>query len=280
MSTIATDRGTRIGAAHLSAAHLLRAEWVKYRSLRSSYWAAGITVLLSALFASILILGIAVAPVEATTDADEVITGTFGERPTLGVLGYGFLFATTLVGVLAVLLVSTERGTGLFNVTFTAVPRRTPVLAAKLVLSAGIGFALGLTIGVVSYLIVSPELAAQGYPAGLFEGDVLQVLLGGAVFLSLIAVLSTSLGSMFRGTASGAGTVLALLVFAPVLLPLIPAGIGAALARFLPTSAGMMLYQPAGDVGWATILAGSAILLTWVAAAAVAAVVLLKRRDV
>ena len=115
--------------------------------------------------------------------------------------------------------------------------------------------------------------------ATLADTEVLQVLAGGTVFLALIAVLSTAIGSLFRGTAPAMGAVLGLLLVAPGLLPIIP-GIGGQLAGFLPSTAGMMLVQSAAQSGWQPILTGGLVLLGWTAAAVVLGGVRFTRRDV
>ena len=107
----------------------------------------------------------------------------------------------------------------------------------------------------------------------------LQSLAGGTVFLGLIAVLSTAIASLFRGTAAAMGAVLGLLVLAPALVPIIP-GIGSILAAGLPSSAGMMLFQSAAQVGWQPIVTGGLVLLGWTAGAAALGAVPFKRRDV
>jgi ABC-2 type transport system permease protein len=99
------------------------------------------------------------------------------------------------------------------------------------------------------------------------------------VFLGLIAVLSTAIGSLFRGTAAAMGAVLGLLLVAPAILPIIP-GIGGELASFLPSTAGMMLFQSASEVGWQPIITGGLVLLGWTVGATVLGGVLFTRRDV
>lgn len=260
--------------------NVLRSEWIKFTSVRSSYWTAGLTVGITALFAGVIILGLLAAPEDPSISLREVLTATFGAAPSLGILSFAYAVAHALVAVLAVLIVSTERSSGLLSVTVAAVPRRTPVLAAKLLLSGVAGFALGLVSGLASFLIVQPSLGELGFGLSITDPSTVQVLMGGALYLALIAVLSTAIASMFRSTAAAAGTVLGLILIAPGVVPMIPFGIGNAIGQVLPTAAGMMLYQPADQVGWSTVGAGLMILLAWVVAATLAAGLLLKRRDV
>jgi ABC-2 type transport system permease protein len=265
--------------ANVTFGNALRAEWIKFRTLRSTYWAAGVAVLFTVLFSSGLILAISVAPAEEGMDPRAVILDQLGEDPSISTLGFGYSFAQYVVAVLGVLIISAERGPGLLNMTLAAVPQRTPVYTAKLVLSFATGFLLGLVSSLLSFFSAQPVLGRFGLGAGIGEGRVLQVILGGSLYLGLIAVLSTAVGSMFRSTASGAGVMLGLILFAPGLVNMIPV-IGGFLNQILPTSAGTMLYQPADLVGWSTVLTGLLILVGWAALAAIAAGVMFKRRDV
>lgn len=269
----------RAATPHLTFARVTRAEWIKATSVRSTYWTAALTVAFTLLFAGGIMFAVTLAPPADVPDPVAVITDNYGATPSLGVLGLAFMFAYALVAVFGVLLVGPERSSGLLSATLAAVPRRTPVFAAKLLVSAVVGIVVGLVGAVASFLLVQPQLARFGLGSSITDPEVLQVLAGGAVFVALIAMLSTAIGSLFRGTAAAMGAVLGLLVGAPALVPIIP-GIGAEIAGFLPSSAGMMLVQSAAQAGWQPILTGGLVLLGWTAAAIALGGVLFTRRDV
>jgi ABC-2 type transport system permease protein len=184
-----------------------------------------------------------------------------------------------LVALFGVLLVSGERGSGLLNVTLAAVPKRTPVLVAKLAVSGATGFILGLATAAVTLVVAQPTFAGLGMGAHFWSPTGAQVLLGGAVSLALLAMLGTALGSLFRNTAAAAGAVLSLILIAPGLVGLLP-GIGDTVSHLLPSSAGMILSQPADTIGWSTLATGLLVLVGWVAVSTGLAAVLWKRRDV
>lgn len=281
MTALAThvDEITPVPAASgVTFAGVLRSERIKLTTLRSTAWTAASAVAGSVGFAGLIVLGILVAPVEGG-DAGEIVAATFGDRPALGAIGFVVLIAQLLIAVLGVLIASAERSSGLLAATAAAVPRRTPIFAAKLVVSGAVSFGLGLLIAGATWLVVQPSLSAIGKPAWQIDAATVQVVAGTALYLALVSVLATALGSMFRSSAAGLGLVLGGLLLLPGLLPMIPV-VGGALARILPTAVGMLLYQPFDQVGWGTILTGLAILLAWVAAAAAAAAVLWKKRDI
>ncbi|MEV1130284.1 ABC transporter permease subunit [Agromyces sp. NPDC049794] len=275
--TVRTARGT---APRLTFARVARAEWIKTGTLRSSYWTVGSTLAFTLLFAAGVLLVIPLAPTAEVPDPAAVIIDNYGAAPALGVIGFAGMFAYALVAIYGVLIVSSERSSsGLIATTLAAVPRRTPVLLAKLLVSSVVGAVIGLVAGAASFLLVQPTLAGFGLGSNLFDLDTLQALAGGSVFLGLIAAMSTAIGSLFRSTAAAMGAVLGLLVLAPTILPIIP-GIGGIVSEFLPSTAGMMLFQSAAQVGWQPIVTGGAVLLAWTAGAAVVGGVLFTRRDV
>jgi ABC-2 type transport system permease protein len=189
------------------------------------------------------------------------------------------MLAQLLVVTLGVLVVSAERSSGLLATTLPAVGRRTPILAAKLLVSGVAAFVLGLITAIACWAVVQPGLAVLGRADWRVDAITVQVMVGTALYLALISMLATALGSLFRSTAAGLGLVLGLILLLPALLPLIPV-VGPIAAQVLPSSAGMLLLRPVDQVGWATVLLGAGVLLAWVTAATAVAAVLWKRRDV
>ncbi|MHA6695002.1 hypothetical protein [Homoserinimonas sp. A520] len=257
---------------------LMRSEWIKATSVRAPIWTAIPTVGAAALFAGTVPLIALVSPLEGA-DPRALIVENFGEQPSLQVLMFVFILVQSLIALMGVLLVSGERGSGLINVTLAAVPSRTPVLVAKLLLSGVVGFAVGLASGLGAILVAQPALAALGMGDSLWTVAGLQVIAGGALSLALIAVVATALASLFSNTAAAAGVVLSLVLIAPSVIGLIPV-IGVPLSQMLPSSAAMLMIQPADVVGSGTVVSGLLILLGWVAVTSVIAGLRWKRRDV
>lgn len=265
-------------AAKVRFRGLANSEWIKARSARPPVWTAAATVGTAAVFAGIVPLVAFVAPSEGESPA-AIIAENYGDRPALQALGMVFMLVQALVALIGVLLVSGERGSGLLNVTLAAVPRRTPVLVAKLVLSGAIGLVTGLVTSLTVLVIAQPSLAALDMGDSLWTGIGLQVVLGGSVSVALLSVIGTALGSLFSNTATAAGFVLSLILIAPGVVALIPV-VGPIISGALPSSAAKMLFQPADVIGWGTVFTGLLILVGWTVASSVVAGVLWKRRDV
>ncbi|GAA1416924.1 ABC transporter permease subunit [Agrococcus citreus] len=269
--TAGIPRRTRLG-------DVLRAERIKLGSIRSTRWAAILAVVLSAGFTGLMAVGLFSAETEPGVDVDRLVAETFGPVPTLGAIGFAMLFAPALVGVLGALVVSSERGTGLIAATLSAVPRRSLVLGAKLIASTALSFALGLTTGLASFGIAEPAFRALGVAPTALGPVVVQVVLGGALYLALVGAISTAVAFLFRSSAAAVGAVLVLLLVLPGIVQLVPV-IGARLATLLPTALGARLFVPVEDGAWATLLPSVLGLLAWTAAAASAAAVRFARSD-
>jgi ABC-2 type transport system permease protein len=245
---------------------LLRAEALRLATTRT-YW-------LLAIGATALIVG----GVAATAAATSFTPGISPARSVLAIAGLAQTVAL-LAGVLAV--------TGEFRhktITPAALitPRRTPLLAAKLITLATAGLVFGLAATAIATAITLPLLAAQHIPAGLTGSGVAAIIAGGAIATALSAAIGVGVGAIIRNQAGAIIAVLALLYVAEPLLGFIPylgtaiqqyglGGLAAATTHTIgfPATA-HLLRQPAA----ALVLAGYATL------ALLTGAVLLKRRDI
>lgn len=232
----------------------LRSEWVKLRSLRSTVVAyAAVAAALTALCGFSLTL-----PGGAGDDA--VFTA--------------LLLAELVVAGVAVLAAAGEFSAGTARSTFTAVPRRTPVLAGKLVVHSGAVLtvlALAAAIGGTAAAVVDP--AATGSP---LDPVVLRAVGGTALGLVSVVAVGLAAGMLTRSPAGGLTAALTLVVLPVVVVTYqevtayLPGRAVLALV-FAPHSADSRLLPPAAA---AAVLVGWAVLATGVAGVA------LRRRDV
>jgi len=235
---------------------VVRSEWIKLRSLRSTVGAhAGTAVVLTALYATYLTL-------PGGSGADAALTA--------------LLLAELLVAGTAVLAAAGEYSAGTARATFTAVPRRSLVLVGKLVVHAGavlVLLALGAGVGGVAAAVAAPE--ATGSP---LDPVVVRAALGTLLALVCIVALGLSAGVLTRSPAAGLGLVFLLLVV-PVVVVTVPE-----MTAFLPGRAVHGLVLPAGPVPdeahllppWAAAL----VLTGWAACSLLLAAAVLRRRDV
>ncbi|MFB4297627.1 ABC transporter permease [Actinomadura sp. NTSP31] len=253
----------------------LRAEWTKLRTVPSTNW------LLLAVVTATVALGL-VADAAARCPS----AGCHLDPARTGLTG--IYLGQAIVVVLAVPAVSGEYGNGMIHVTFTAMPGRTVVLAAKAVtvtgatLSAGVPAVLGSLLAGRLVLPGHGFTAAHGLPPlSPTDGPVLRAAVGSVLYLGLIALLSVGVAAAVRDAATAIGTVLGLLYLLPILTTVLG---GSGLARHFrqlsPMTAGLAV-QATTDLRGMPIApwAGLGVLAGWAAAALLAGGLLLHLRD-
>lgn len=254
---------------------VVRAEWLKIWSLRSSWYTLAATV---AVFAAVGLLFAA------------RLGGAFGPPPAVVVLRFmnaqvdvvmsGVNLAQLVIGVFGVMLITGDYASGMIRTTLAAVPRRLPVLWAKLLtlIMAALPVMVITCIGV--FLIGQPLLdrgAISG--ASLADGANLRVTIATALYLTGIAILGLALGAILRSTAAAITALVALLFVLPgVLFLTLPDDWRDPVTRLLPSEAGESFTALSPDAGELSLVMGAVVFCVWLVAALVVAAVLLKRR--
>ena len=262
-------------ATWMSLREALHAEWTKLRTVPGTIW------LLLAVVALTAALGIVA---DAATNCP---AGGCQVDPAKTALT-GIYLSQAIVAILAVLAISGEYGTGMIRVTFTAIPRRTTVLAAKAIVVTGLVLAAGAVAVLGSVLagrLILPGhgfTAARGYPQlSLGDGPVLRAAIGSVLYLALIALLSLGVAAAVRDSAVAIGVVLALLYLFPIIAVVVGApGWHRHLQQLAPMTAGLAIEATTGLRNlpispWA----GLGVLAAWAAAALLAGGLLLRLRD-
>jgi len=266
--------------ARLSFGGILRSEWIKLRSLRSTVWSYLIVVLISLGMA--VLLGFSLA---SGMGGSDVATLPSAEQ-TLMVLQsavFGTYFGQLVVAVLGVLVISGEYTTGMIRSTLSAVPKRLPALAGKAVVLFLTTFVVAFVTNLAAFGIAAAIFAGHGAPVSLFAENVLLVLGGAALYLALVSVFALGIGTVIRSSAGGIAAVLGVLLLLPTVFGLIPADWASDLLPYLLSTSGMTMYMTigadpatlAGPNAWQSLL----VVLGWVTVSIAAAAVLLKRRD-
>jgi ABC-2 type transport system permease protein len=253
----------------------LGAEWTKLRTLPGTPW----------LLVAIVALTVAVSAAAAA--AVTCPAGGCGVDPARTSLT-GIYLGQAIAAIIGVLVISSEYSTGMIRATFTAMPRRTTVLAAKAVIVSGLVLAAG-AIAVAGSLLAGRILLtgqgftpAHGYPA-LTPGDgsVLRAAAGSVLYLALIALLSLGVATIIRDPGPAIGTVLGLLYLDPIIAAVLHGTHGHnVIERYAPMTAGLAIQATTGLRGlpispWA----GLGVLAAWAGAALIAGGLLLRLRD-
>jgi ABC-2 type transport system permease protein len=237
----------------------LRAELLKQRSIQTTLFLFLAMVGLVALASALHVFAPSASDLASRRHQFEVFE--VGTR-------VGMLFAG-LVGALAI---TAEIRFGTIRPTFLVTPRRGPVLAAKLAVSALAGLIFGLVAEALMAGLTTVALAARGIDNQLGSGDYLQLLVGGTAAAALWATIGLGVGALVRNQVGTLVGLCAWILLIENLLLLLPG-----VARYAPGASGLAL---AGRPGENPASVGALLLLLYAAVAAAAGWVATLRRDV
>jgi ABC-2 type transport system permease protein len=227
----------------------LRSEFIKLRSVRSTMWSLLATVVLTVGLGALIC-------VARASRADHLDPRDLnGFDPTSFSLA-GLLFAQLAIGVLGVLVISSEYSTGQIRATFGATPQRRLVLTAKVVVFMAVVFVVGLVTCLGAFFIGQSILSSKFQQASIGDPGVLRAIIGGAAFLAVIGALGVGLGSLLRRTAGAIAVFVVLLLIVPIFVNFLPSPWNDDIAKYLPLRAGPEIYRAAapssGDLSlWA-----------------------------
>jgi ABC-type transport system involved in multi-copper enzyme maturation permease subunit len=255
----------------VSQPRVVVSEWTKLRSLRSSR--------ISLIVAVGLVIGFGLL-----VPLVSVGNWTPG-RPTEGYNSVerslsGIYLAQLAFGVLGVMLVTGEYSTGMIRATFAAVPKRLPVLWAKLGVFLGVSVALGALSSVVAFLGGQAIFASKHVDASFGDPHVARAVLGAGLFLAAIGALGVALGALLRNTAGAIATLTGLLFVLPVVVNALPQSWNESIGPYLPVDAGTAIIAVLPEAHRLAPWTGLGVLCAYAAVATAAAAVMLVRRDV
>jgi hypothetical protein len=250
----------------------VRAEWTKLRSVRSTTWTLLATVGLAIGFGAL----IGASQMASWDDLDPAERLRFD--PTSFSLS-GLFLAQLAVGVLGVLLVSSEYATGQIRATLSATPQRLTVLAAKATTFTAIVLATGIVASAGAFIVGQQIFAAKGLDASVSDPGVLRAVVGGALYLTGIGLLGVGVGAILRRTAGAVAGLVALLFIVPIAAGFLPSSFQDSIGKYLPAQAGMAVFNVVPDPRALAPWTGFAVLLAYGAVALAAGGILLVRRD-
>ncbi|MGW3351118.1 ABC transporter permease subunit [Nonomuraea rubra] len=242
---------------------ILRSEWTKIRSVRSTMWTLAATVGLMVGLSALL--GFSVKNV-----ADGPVPGLQAIAASL----QGIMFAQVAIATLGVLVISSEYRTGGIRTSLMSVPRRMRLLTGKLVV-------FGATSLVISALASAAALGvgvAITQPPALELGEVVRALVGASLYLTACGLFGLGLGTLVRHTPGAIVAAIALMLVLPQLVNQLPGQWGRLVAEYFTTNAGLLVVAGEGSESLSP-WGGFGVYLAWVAVATLAGAVLMQRRD-
>jgi ABC-type transport system involved in multi-copper enzyme maturation permease subunit len=263
-------------ASRTTSARVLRSEWIKMRTLRSTWLTIG--GIAFALIAFGLVSALT-ASGQVESDGQAGPPGFAGTDPVSTVLS-GANFAVLIVAVLGAIIGAREYSTGMIRTTLAAVPARLPVLWGKLLTFVGVLTPVVVGGTLVSFFAGMAILDAGGAATASWSDDgVARAVLGTAVYLVGLGVIGVAVGLLLRSTAGAIGTVIGAVLFVPTLASALLPESWDEVLKFLPSNAGQAFTSVSPAETLLTPGAGMAVFAGWVVLSVVAAAVALARRD-
>jgi ABC-2 type transport system permease protein len=273
-AAVTADRDGVEARGRVTQARLLRSEWTKLWSLRSTRWS------LLAAFVAMGAGGIVSAAVSMSqwSHLSAHDRGTFDSVDTAVV---GLNGAQLAIGVLGVLEISGEYSTGMIHASLMAAPRRLPVLWAKIGVFAAVTFVLMLLASTISFFAVQLIVGQHNQQHAIGDPGALRVVIGTALFLTVLGVMTTGMGAVVRSSAGGIAMFVGVLLIVRLLVKFLPSSIADSVVPYLPSSAGTTVatHTLFEDAHHLSTWGGLALFCGYAALAVVAGAVVLMRRD-
>ena len=271
--TITPSLTQEINVGGLNYARIVRSEWTKLRSLRSTGYA---------LLAAVTML-IAFGIIDSASIVSNWPTLSAKEKasfdPLLASLR-GIDGAQLAIGILGVLALTGEYTTGMIRSTFTAVPKRLPVLWAKATVFGAVSLALTVPTALIAFFASQSILDGQHISIAFSHPGVPQAVIGAALYLTALGLFALGLGALIRNTAGAIAALVATIFVLPALVNVLPPSLKDTIGPYLPANAGSAITSihpaPHTLAPWT----GLGLLCAYPAATLLAAAPLLHRRDI
>jgi ABC-2 type transport system permease protein len=244
-------------------------EWTKLRTVRSTMWTLLATLLVC--------IGLPVLISFAIVNQPRSDVGP--DFDAAGFSLFGVFLGQLIVGALGVLVMSAEYSTGTIRATLTAAPQRVVVFVSKLLTFAVVIAIVSFVTTFVAFFLVQAVLNTHSLGVSLGQGTSLRMVIGGALYLTIVGLLGLGIGAILRHSAAGISTVLALLFVVPILANFLPHSWQEHVVKYLPGQAGQAIFQRHADAVTLAPWTGLALFAGYAALTLAVGAALLVRRD-
>ncbi|MFG2127559.1 ABC transporter permease [Streptomyces sp. NPDC048751] len=255
----------------MAATQVIRSEWTKIRSVASTVWTLSLAVVVT------IALGMLISALSKNEFDSMSARDRLSFDPTF-ISFAGMTLGQLAMIVFGVLVVSNEYSTGMIRTSLAAVPRRGTFLFSKIAVATGLALVVALATSFATFFLGQAMLGSHRTELG--EPGVLRAVVGGGLYMTLIAVFSMGVATMLRSPMLSLGILMPFFFLISNILGNVDAT--KKIGRFLPDQAGSRIMQvvtPLDDDTPYGPWGGLGIMLLWVVAALVGGYVLLKRRD-
>lgn len=261
----------------LSFARLIRSEWIKFTTLRSTWWSLALVAVIS-----IGLSLIQAAAIASFTDEAEVPVEIVNGNAVVVIL-----FSTVLTQLLAIIFgtinVTGEYSTGMIRSTLTAAPDRLRSLFAKVLVLSTSMFVFSIIVFAAAGLVTGPILPTGGVDFSHLDSS-LWPLLAAALYMALMTALGSGLGYIIRNGPGAMAIGIGIVFVAPVLVMFFPQSETFQwvhdFSAYLPSNAGQALFMGSGMTGTTLeMVPGLIAMIAWPLAAVIGGCAVLKSRD-
>ncbi|MCW2931911.1 MAG: transporter permease [Actinomycetia bacterium] len=260
---------------------ILAAEWLKFRTLRSTRWSLAVSALvILALNAGTAYESYHYWHQNHVTPAGFIAQGIPLQEAFGTNAGVAMMILASAIGALTI---TGEYSTGLIRTTFTAVPARRPVMAAKASVITAVMTAYGIAVAALSFGLTQAILSGRHAGVSLSYPGALRVVVASALFAPLSALAGAAVGAIVRHSSAAVAASFVILLVLPLLIR-DGSHLPAVIAHALPYDAWNRLvavpYPPPGTAYPWTVIGAWIVFAAWALAAAVLTVTTVHRRDV
>jgi ABC-2 type transport system permease protein len=252
---------------------LVRSEWTKIRTVRSTMWTIGVTI----------VLGIGIGALVCALTRSHWSSQNIGQRvsfdaPATSLIG--LLFAQFAIGILGVLVISAEYSTGTIRATFSAAPNRSRVFGAKIVVFGVLSFIVAELTSFVAFFLGQFLLSSPATHATLSSPGAFRAVFGGGLFVCVLGLAAMGLGTIIRHTAGAISAFVAVLLVLPIITEALPTQLSQDIRKFMPDRIGVDVLTTKGqDFGAFSPWVGLLILCIYAVVLLVIGASMLEKRD-
>ncbi|ARP72396.1 ABC transporter permease [Streptomyces pluripotens] len=255
----------------MTAVRVIRSEWTKIRSVASTVWTLSLAVVVT------IALGMLISALSRSQFDSMPVRDRLSFDPTF-VSFAGMSLGQLAMIVFGVLVVSNEYSTGMIRVSLAAVPQRGTFLFSKVAVAGVLALAVGMATSFAAFFLGQAMLGSHRTYLG--DPGVLRAVIGGGLYMALIAVFSMGVAAMLRSPMLSLGILMPFFFLISNILGNVNAT--KKVGQFLPDQAGSRIMRVIPRIGDDTPYGpwgGLGIMVLWVIAALVGGYALLRKRD-
>jgi hypothetical protein len=167
----------------------------------------------------------------------------------------------------------------MIRATLSAVPQRRLLLAAKLIVFAGVALSIGTLSSFAAYFVFQAFLADEDLRSSIGDPGVFRALAGGGLFLTALGLLGLGLGAITRSSAGAIAALFSLLFVPPVLLELLPRSWKTTIGPYAPMQAGAQIFSVQREADALAPWVGFGVFSAYAVIALAVGFILISRRD-